>query len=600
MEDESWGLGTSQTAAEGYCPAFSAGNELGILSTPVIDTTTGTIYAVSTSPTSSGTTYEFFLNALDITTGKPKFGSPVQIQGQVPGTGYDNVNGMISLNQDTRHAQRTALLLSGGNLYFGFGSCGPDADPWHGWMFSYNASNLSRNWVFNTTPNDMRGGVWQSGMGPVADSSGNVVFTTGNGDSKATDPTSDGVVMLSPSGTATSYQFSNWYQLSVNDLDVSTVGVILVPNTNYLLVGGKMGMVSVMDVSGGVFNNLQTFQATNACPTPIQNESMCHKMRGDAFWSDGVTGGTFYVWGASSTDPLNAYTFANGTFGATPKPSSQNTTVSLGSGDAAFAVSANQQQAGTGVLWVNTLTTLHAFDASNVANELWNNQQDASRDGGLQFPHWVEPLVAQGRVYLPSFKNDAGAVAVFGLLGTAPTPDFSLGLKPATQAILQGVSTTYTATVSPLNGFTGTVSLVAHGLPSGATAGFSPPTVSGSGSSTLTVSTSVSTLPGTYTLTVVGTSGSLSHSTTVTLTVQSSSVSGVQVSLSSFYNRIGIVTDGDSFATGLDNNGFAYSSNLLGESQTYNNLSFTIGSPNVANVIAGGATIPVLPGPIPH
>jgi len=586
----------SQTAAEGYCPAFSSGNELGILSTPVIDTTTGTIYAVSTSPTSSGTTYEFFLNALDISTGKPKFGSPVQIQGQVPGTGYDNVNGMISLNQDTRHAQRTALLLSDGNLYFGFGSCGPDADPWHGWMFSYNASTLSQNWVFNTTPNDMRGGVWQSGMGPVSDSSGNVIFSTGNGDSKATDPTSDGVVMLSPGGTATSYQFSNWYQLSVNDLDVSTVGVILVPNTNYLLVGGKMGMVSVMEVSGGVFNNLQTFQATNACPAPIKNESMCHKMRGDAFWSDGGTGGTLYVWGASSTDPLNAYTFANGTFGATPTPSSQNTSVSLGSGDAAFAVSANQRQSGTGVLWVNTLTTLHAFDASNVANELWNNEQNASRDGGLQFLHWVEPLVAQGRVYLPWFKNDAGGVAVFGLLGTAPTPDFSLGLKPATQAILQGVSTTYTATVSPLNGFTGTVSLVAHGLPSGVTAAFSPPTVSGSGSSTLTVSTSISTLPGTYTLSVVGTSGSLSHSATVTLTVQSTSVSGVQVSLSSLYNRIGIVADGDSFATGLDNNGFAYSSNLLGASQTYNNLSFTIGSPNVANVIAGGATIPLPAG----
>jgi hypothetical protein len=586
----------SQTASGGFCPAFSAGNELGILSTPVIDTTTNTIYAVSTSPATGGTTYEFFLNALDITTGLPKFGSPVQIQGQVSGTGYDNVNGVITLDQDTRHAQRTALLLSGGSVYFGFGSCGPDADPWHGWMFSYNASNLTRNWVFNTTPNDMRGGVWQAGMGPVADASGNIVFTTGNGDAEAADPTSDGVVLLSPSEAVTNYQFSNWYQLSVNDLDVSTVGPILVPNTNYLLIGGKMGIVSVFQDSGGTLNNLQSFQATNACPTPIQNQSECHKMRGDAFWSNGGTGGTLYLWGSSSTDPLNAYSFANGSFGSTPTPASQNTSVSLGNFDASFAISANQNVTGTGVLWVNAQTVLYAFNAGNVATQLWNNEQNAARDGGFQFSHWVEPLVVQGRVYLPWYSNDAGGIAVFGLLSASSGPNFSLAISPASQTLLQGSGTTYTATVSALNGFTGAVSLSASGLPSGATAVFSPPTISGSGTSTLAVSTSTSTPSGTYTLSVIGTSGSLTQTTTASITVQLLSTSGVQVSLSSLYNRVGIVKDGTTFGTGLDNNGYAYSANLLGVVQTYNNLSFTFGSPNVANVVSGAATIPLPSG----
>ena len=586
----------SQTAAGGACPAFSSGNELGILSTPVIDTTTNTIYAVSTSPTSTGTAYEFFLNALDITTGKPKFGSPVQIQGQVPGTGYDNVNGVITLNQDTKHAQRTALLLSGGQLYFGLGSCGPDSDPWHGWVFSYNASNLAQNWVFNTTPNDMRGGVWQSGMGLVADSSGNVYFTTGNGDSKTADQWSDGVVMLSPGGTPTGYQFSNWAQLSVDDLDVSSDGPILVPNTNYLLVGGKMGIVSVFQNSGGVLTNLQSFQATNVCPAPIQNDSTCHKMRGDAFWSDGGTGGTLYVWGSSSTDPLNAYTFANGSFGSTPTPSSQNTTVSLGSMDASFAVSANQHQSGTGILWVNAQTTLYAFNASNVASQLWNNGQNATRDGGLQFTHWVEPIVAQGHVYLPFYNNDAGGIAVFGLLGTAGTPDFSLTIAPNSQTVTTGNSTTYTVTVSPLNGFSGSVSLTVQGLPSGATASFNPASVSATGSSILTVSTSTATPLGAATLIVTGTSGALTHTLNGTLTVSSPSSSGVPVSLSSVYNRTGIVTDGQSFVGGLDRDGYAYSANLLGTVQTYNNLSFTIGPPNVPNVVSSGATIPLPPG----
>jgi hypothetical protein len=77
--------------------------------------------------------------------------------------------------------------------------------------------------------------------------------------------------------------------------------------------------------------------------------------------------------------------------------------------------------------------------------------------------------------------------------------------------------------VAPVNGFTGTVSLTTSGLPTGASGTFNPSSIgSGSGSSTLSVSTTSSTAPGTYTLTVTGTSGSLTEKTTVTLTVTSS------------------------------------------------------------------------------
>jgi hypothetical protein len=590
----------AQSASGGSCPAFAVGNELGILSTPVIDTATNTIYAVSTSPTSTGTAYEFFLNALDITTGKPKFGSPVQIQAQVPGTGYDNVNGVITLSQDAKHAQRTALLLSGGNVYMGFASCGPDADPWHGWMFSYNASNLSQNWVFNTTPNGMRGGIWQSGFGPVADASGDVYFVTANGDPAATDPYSDSVVMLSPAGVPTAYQFTNWSQISTDDLDISSVGLIRVPNTNYLLSGGKMGIVSVLNSSGGLLTLQQSFQATNACPTPISSDATCHKMHGQAFWSDGGTGGYLYVWGSSSTDPLNAYRFTNGNFpivsGSAPVPSSQNTSVSLGKASAGLSISANQNQSGSSVLWVNTETALYAFDATNVANQLWNNGQNAARDGGLQFTHWVEPIVAQGHVYLPWYSNDSGGIAVFGELRTTSAPDFSLSVTPNSQTVIVGSSTTYSVAASPQNGFNGSVSLTVQGLPSGAAASFNPPSISAAGSSTLTVSTSAATPLGAATFTLTGTSGTLTHAVNAGLTVNSASSSGVQASLSSVYNRTGIVTDGKTFAGGLDRDGNAYSANLLGTSQSYNNLSFTIGPPDVPNVVTNGATIPLPAG----
>jgi polygalacturonase len=98
-------------------------------------------------------------------------------------------------------------------------------------------------------------------------------------------------------------------------------------------------------------------------------------------------------------------------------------------------------------------------------------------------------------------------------------PDFSISASPASQTVTQGSGTSYTATVSALNGFTGTVSLSVSGLPTGASGSFNPTSVAGSGSSTLSVTTATSTPAGTYTLTITGTSGSLTHSTTVTLVV---------------------------------------------------------------------------------
>jgi hypothetical protein len=99
-------------------------------------------------------------------------------------------------------------------------------------------------------------------------------------------------------------------------------------------------------------------------------------------------------------------------------------------------------------------------------------------------------------------------------------PDFSIAASPASQTVTRGSSTIYAVTVGALNGFTGTVGLSVSGLPSRATATFNPSSITGSGSSTLTITTNRRTPIGTATLTITGASGSLSHSTTVTLVVQ--------------------------------------------------------------------------------
>jgi len=117
----------------------------------------------------------------------------------------------------------------------------------------------------------------------------------------------------------------------------------------------------------------------------------------------------------------------------------------------------------------------------------------------------------------PSGIASATSAAV-GKVVSAPAADFSLSASPSSQSIRRGHSTSYTVTITPLNGFKSAVALSVAGLPAQAQASFNPS--SATSSSTLTVNTSRTTPSNTYTLTITGTSGSLSHSTTVTLTVR--------------------------------------------------------------------------------
>jgi subtilase family serine protease len=94
---------------------------------------------------------------------------------------------------------------------------------------------------------------------------------------------------------------------------------------------------------------------------------------------------------------------------------------------------------------------------------------------------------------------------------------FSLTANPNSLSVAQGSNGTSTITVVPYDGFSGSVTLSASGMPTGVTAGFSTnPTTS---TSTLTLTVGSSTTPGTYTITVGGTSGTLSSQTFITLKV---------------------------------------------------------------------------------
>jgi hypothetical protein len=99
------------------------------------------------------------------------------------------------------------------------------------------------------------------------------------------------------------------------------------------------------------------------------------------------------------------------------------------------------------------------------------------------------------------------------------TPDFSITASPSSQTINQGNPTSYTVTLNPISGYSGTVSFGLSGQPAGVSFNFAPATLTGSGSTVLNITTATTTTPGTYTLTINATDGTLTHSTSVALVI---------------------------------------------------------------------------------
>jgi PKD domain-containing protein len=156
-------------------------------------------------------------------------------------------------------------------------------------------------------------------------------------------------------------------------------------------------------------------------------------------------------------------------------------------------------------------------------------------DGSIAAYAWTFPggnpgssaVAAPGNVtfstpgtYAASFRvTDNGGATSPAATRTITVPDFSLSATPSSQTVQPGAGTSYTATVAGGTGFSGIVTFSVSGLPSGATASFNPGSVTASGSTTLSVSTSAATPPGSYALTIRGASGPAAHTVNVTLVV---------------------------------------------------------------------------------
>ncbi len=151
-----------------------------------------------------------------------------------------------------------------------------------------------------------------------------------------------------------------------------------------------------------------------------------------------------------------------------------------------------------------------------------------------------------------------GGVTQTASLTVTAGPDYVLSASPTSLSITQGTSGTSTITVTPQNGFSGSVSLSASGLPNGVTASFSPNPASTT--STLTLAASNPATTGTVTVTITGTSGTLTHTTTIALTVTAAPNYTLSASPTSLSITQG--TSGTSTVTVTPQNGFSGSISL--------------------------------------
>ncbi|MGP8252439.1 MAG: putative Ig domain-containing protein [Terracidiphilus sp.] len=420
--DKAHGAQASETPVPSYGPNALVGGgsgdiapEVGVTGTPVIDPSTETLYVVSKSVDSTGTSFYQRLHAIDLFSGKEKFSGPATIAGTFPGTGDGGTTTTFVPQQQN---QRPGLALANGIVYIAWSSH-EDNPPYYGWVMGYDAATLARKYVLNISPNVQWGGIWMNGDAPPVDADGYIYYLTGNAGFDANSPgppnndfgdsvlKMDETLNISQSFTPSDQQMDD---LDDNDLGSGGATLIDLPvngtlPTHLIAGGGKDGYLYVLDR-----DNLGGYGDANAWQRMNWGASIFGTV---AHWN-----GTLYMAGAWSS--LQAFTLDPQTAMVDTSPSSVSSTYFgfPGSSPVVSSMPGNSN----GIVWAleNTNyctpqlpgcgpTVLHAYQAGNLANELWNSGNNPADTAGYPVKFTL-PTVANGRVYIGTRGNNTGGV----------------------------------------------------------------------------------------------------------------------------------------------------------------------------------------------
>ena len=382
----------------------------GIIGTPVIDTTTNTMYLVAKTVVNG--TVQHNLHALDIATGIDVH-PPILIAATSTSTGTLYAKQKTTVFNSLHQMNRPGLLLLNGVLYLGFGSNSCN-DSNTGWVLSYDEATLSQLNVFNTSPYHGLTSIWQAGNGLAADEANNIFVETAESCEGCYDVPSGGqtysqsVLKLSPDLTLTDY-FTPWYVafLTDNDMDLSSTGALILPDQpgpypHELIASGKQGIVYVLDRDNmghySVGNDSQIVQELTLLPG-INGDSSGNQIQfgSPAYWNN-------TVYFATKDAPLMAFPLSGGLLG-TPL-----TTTGKYVGSHSPSISANGNS--NGIVWVISSPQLYAFNAVTLTKLYASGQAPGGRDTLPPLGHFVTQTVANGRVYVGT-QNSLVAYGLF-------------------------------------------------------------------------------------------------------------------------------------------------------------------------------------------
>ena len=433
---------------------FDIDPNIGIIGTPVIDRTGGTIYVVSRSKTTSATPNYFQrLHALNIADGTEKLNGPTTIKATVKGLG----DGSTTISFAPRiHNQRSALLLaptpgvgSGNSIFIVWASHG-DQFRYHGWGIAYDAANIAvQNAAWMDTPNGAEGGIWMAGGGPSSDNLGNIFLAAGNGTFDANTGGSDygssalRLTVGSSIAVADYFTPADFSSLNSQDNDMGSGALMLLPTQSGLIPHLAM----TTDKSGTIYlinrDNMGHFTTPgNSCVQSFSGGAASKIRASLAFFNN-------LVYAGLAGQPLQAWSFNPQTelFSTTPQSKSANiygdNTLKRGNGGGSVpSVSANGVS--NGIVWAldysgfyHTPAKLYAYDAANLGTMLYNSTQAANnRDASAIAVKFTTPTVANGNVYV----GGRNAVTVYGLLPSTPAAKPSFSPPAGTYATAQNVS----------------------------------------------------------------------------------------------------------------------------------------------------------------
>jgi hypothetical protein len=371
----------------------------GITGTPVIDPATQTMYLVALSKDSAGSHHR--LHAIDLTTGGDKFGGPVDVSPTATGSGANSQNGTVAFDPKT-HYQRAALLLAGGVVYVGIGGNAESNNDNHGWIVGYKASDLTSTMTFCTSPNDLWSSVWQSGGGLSSDSAGYVYAETANGafdvDTGGSDY-GDSALKLDSTGKVIDY-FTPYNQaaLSSADIDFGSANPVILPDQSgsvphELLASGKPGVLYLINRDKmGHFHSGSDSQIVQSVPAfPNTSGVTSGIFMSPAYWN-----GNVYVSGIDGS--VQAFALSAGKLSKSPTSQTGQTFSFPGA-----TVSVSSDGATAGIVWVldGAGGVLYAYDATNLASELYDSTQaSGGRDTPGQPVKFAVPTIANGHVYV--------------------------------------------------------------------------------------------------------------------------------------------------------------------------------------------------------